>query len=60
MIYWFNSHATRRLPSRRSFLTHGWRRARKLAGAGRGNWATGCGDAEKLDFDDYSEFCFVT
>lgn len=49
-------HATRRLRSQRCFR-NGWRRTPTLAGAGRGSLATECCDAEKLDFDDYSEFC---
>ena len=36
---------------------HGWRRIRNLAGSGRGSWANPCRIAEKLIFDEYSEFC---
>ena len=54
---WSSYHATRSAWPRRCCPTPGWRRTRKLAGAGRGNWSTKCCDAEKLHFADYSTFC---
>ncbi len=32
------------------FPTLGWRRISQLTAPGRGSWATGCCDAEKLNF----------